>query len=72
MAPKRTSDQVVSIWRRRKVEEMVGLSRSQIYALIKRGQFPEQVSLGARAVGWRSSDIDNWIATRVSASQAIH
>ena len=43
---------------------LTGLSRSSIYAAIKRKEFPAPVSLGPRAVGWRESDIDNWLATR--------
>jgi len=35
-----------------------GLSRSTIYLRIKQGSFPAPVSLGARAVGWPSTDID--------------
>jgi prophage regulatory protein len=43
------------------VLELTGLSRSSIYQQIAQGTFPKQVSLGARAVGWRESDIQNWL-----------
>ena len=43
------------------VMRRVGLSRSSIYEYIKKGTFPKQVSLGARAVGWFETDIDLWV-----------
>lgn len=45
-----------------------GLSRSSIYKLIKSGNFPDRVSLGPRATGWRSTDIDKWIESRISVN----
>lgn len=51
------------------VKERTGLSRSTLYALIKDGKFALPISLGARAVGWLSSDIDAWIEARVKASR---
>lgn len=56
-----------SILRRRKVEDRTGLSRTSIYAKIARGEFPPAVSLGARAVGWYSDDIDKWIDDRAAS-----
>lgn len=50
--------------RRREVEQMLGLSRSTIYSLMRRGQFPSPVRLSARAVAWRRSDLDDWLAQR--------
>lgn len=55
------------ILRLKQVKEKVGLSRSQIYALISTGHFPRQISLGARAVGWIQGDIDRWIMQRAAA-----
>jgi prophage regulatory protein len=45
-----------------------GLSRSSIYLLMSKGQFPMQVSLGERAVGWIESDIDSWVESRTKKS----
>lgn len=55
-----------SILRLPDVKLRTGLSRSTIYNSIKSGNFPKHVSLGSRAIGWHSEDIDNWIATRIS------
>ena len=42
----------------------VGISRSTLYEMKARGDFPKPVQIGARAVGWRSTDIDSWLESR--------
>ncbi len=44
------------------VKACTGLSRSNIYLRMTQGTFPKPVSLGARAVGWRQSEVDDWLA----------
>lgn len=51
------------------VKQRTGLSRSTIYGLIKSGLFKAPISLGARAVGWLDSDVDEFIEERVKASR---
>jgi prophage regulatory protein len=46
-----------------------GLSRSTIYLRIAQGTFPAPVSLGARAVGWIESEVDEWLALRIAQSR---
>lgn len=41
-----------------------GLKRTMLYDLIAKGQFPKQVSLGARAVGWYEDKVDEWVRNR--------
>ena len=41
-----------------------GLSRATLYNQIASQQFPRQVSLGARAVGWVEGEVEDWIAER--------
>ena len=53
-----------TILRRPAVEARTGLSRSTIYAAMARGEFPQPVRLGPRAVGWRESDVAKWLASR--------
>ena len=53
-----------SILRLPAVKQRCGLSRTAIYGAIQRGEFPKQVELGLRAVGWLESDINQWIADR--------
>ena len=40
------------------------LSRSTIYALAKKGEFPAPYKLTARSSGWDADEIENWIASR--------
>ena len=57
------------ILRRKQVQELTGLSRSTIYLRIAQGTFPRAVSLGARAVGWLESEVDEWLNSRVELSR---
>ena len=52
------------------VKELTGLSRSSIYLMIKRNEFPQNIALNNyRAVGWLDKDIQNWIETRITSSK---
>ncbi len=46
------------------VVRLTGLGRSTIYRLIAEERFPAQVRIGARAVGWRWTDLERWSAAR--------
>ena len=50
-----------TIWRLPDVLRRTGLSRSTIYEMVRRGEFPKQVPLGRRAVGWIAQDVIDWI-----------
>lgn len=50
--------------RRRAVEEITGLSRSTIYDLMSKGQFPRPVKLTGKAVGWPESALSDWLNSR--------
>ena len=43
------------------VKVLTGLSRSSIYKKVSEGTFPRPVSLGARAVGWYESQVNDWL-----------
>lgn len=45
----------------------VGMSRGWVLANIKAGNFPAPIKLGAKAIGWRSSTICEWISSRIEA-----
>ncbi len=49
------------IIRRPEVETKTGLSRSSIYQMMAEERFPKTVRIGKRAVGWRESDISEWL-----------
>lgn len=58
-----------SILRLPAVIERTGLSRSSIYERVQTGDFPRQVNLGGRSVGWLEMDINAWIEARVMESR---
>ena len=58
-----------SLYRRPTVEAVTGLTRSTIYALMTRGEFPRPVCIGARAVAWCSSEVQEWIDSRRPADR---
>ena len=53
--------------KRPEVEAVTRLSRSNIYARIVKGTFPEPVRLGPNSVAWRADDIKAWLASLPSA-----
>lgn len=55
-------------YRRPAVEDITGLSRSSIYDMMARGDFPKPIRIGRRAVAWRESDIAAWLAERQPAA----
>ncbi|MXW09600.1 MAG: AlpA family transcriptional regulator [Gammaproteobacteria bacterium] len=59
----------VRILRLPEVQRRTGLSRSTIYVRLEQGRFPKPVSLGARAVGWIESEVDEWIRERIAESR---
>jgi prophage regulatory protein len=61
-----TSDRLI---RRPEVESRTSLKRSTMYAYIKEGVFPRPIPLGARAVAWLSSEVDEWIEARIRAAR---
>lgn len=50
------------------VKQYVRLSKSQIYALVARGDFPKPFKLSARASGWDAAAVDRWVESRKAAS----
>ena len=48
------------------VKSVTGLSRSHIYDLISRGEFPRQYKLSGRVSGWLDSEIRDWVTVKIS------
>ncbi|MBS3913962.1 MAG: AlpA family transcriptional regulator [Bacteroidetes bacterium] len=57
-----TAPNLISI---KQVQVRCTLSRSTIYAYIKKGIFPRPYLIGARAVRFSESEIDQWINGRI-------
>lgn len=51
------------------VIQQTGLSRASIYRQMSAHEFPGQVRLGPRAVGWRESEIETWLGNRPASRQ---
>lgn len=59
-----TGVEVKRIFRMKELCQTYGLSRSTIYRLIDAGRFPKPIKISAKAVGWISTDLDEWLANR--------
>ena len=59
------------IIRLNEVKVITGLSRSTIYLRMAEGKFPQQISLGSRAVGWINSEVIDWIEHRINESRGV-
>ena len=47
-----------------------GLSRSSIYLKIQKGEFPKQIKISDRSVGWLQAHVDDWLNQRIQLSMA--
>jgi prophage regulatory protein len=56
-----------NILRLKQVVSKTGLSKSTIYALLGEGKFPSRIQLSARSIGFLESEIDSWIAEKLSS-----
>ena len=52
------------IVRAKELVEITGLSRTTIWRMEKTGEFPRRVALGVGSVGWRWSEISEWLQQR--------
>ena len=49
------------------VRDRTGLSRSTIWRLERRGEFPKHRRISANAVGWLEHDVNEWMLGRITA-----
>ena len=61
------TEQPNRLMRLKEVMHISGLSRASIYSFMEEGTFPQSVSLGVRAIGWRYQDVQNWIEEKIKA-----
>lgn len=60
----------VSILRLPQVVAKTGLSRSLIYELAARGDFPHQLRIGnSRTAGWVAREVDDWLQAQIASRQ---
>lgn len=55
--------------RRPAVEAATGLSRSSIYDMMDKGEFPRPIRIGKRAVAWSENAISEWLSNRPTTKQ---
>ena len=53
---------------RQEVEARCRIARTTLYKMMRAGQFPCPIRIGARAVRWPASEIESWIADRPRAT----
>ena len=44
-----------------------GLSKSHLYALAQKGEFPKPIKLSERSSAWVESEVNDWIDARIAA-----
>ena len=44
--------------------KMLGISRTSLWRLEREGCFPKHLQLGVRSIGWKLSDVNQWIKER--------
>lgn len=54
-----------NIIRLKEVIKRTGLSRSTIYALMSKDQFPRQIQITERCIGWSEDIIHDWILQKL-------
>jgi prophage regulatory protein len=59
---------MLRILRRPDVERVTGLKKTRIDELERRGEFPQRVRISDRATGWRSDEVEAWVAARPRAA----
>ncbi|MEX2374425.1 MAG: AlpA family phage regulatory protein, partial [Dehalococcoidia bacterium] len=45
-----------------------GISRSLLFALRAKGDFPQPIRITSRTIGFREADVDTWIRQRIAAT----
>lgn len=58
-----------TLLRRTEVSRRVGLGRTSLYEMVRRGLFPAPLQIGAHAVAWKEADVEAWIATRAAGTR---
>ena len=55
----------------KEVLNRTGLGKTSLYALIKNADFPKQIPLGSRAVGWLENEVDAWILEKIESRSRL-
>jgi prophage regulatory protein len=58
-----------SLIRLSEVQRRTGYSKAWIYRLLRESRFPKSVKIGARAIAFVESEVDDWINQRIAESR---
>jgi prophage regulatory protein len=50
----------------RKVTEMVGFSKTTLYARVRDGSFPQPIAIGPQSVAFLESDVLDWMKRKLA------
>lgn len=53
------------------VLDLTGLSRSSVYELCAKGEFPSKVQLTSRSVGWLEGEVHRWIQQQAAKRETV-
>lgn len=48
------------------VLDITGLNRATLYEMMARGDFPQSVKIGTRAIAWPQSEVQEWAEARLA------
>lgn len=66
-----TQEFIVRILKLKEVLTQTGLGKTTLYMLISNGNFPRQIPLGLRAVGWLESEVNAWILEKIESRNRV-
>jgi len=61
ITPESSSNRII---RAKEVQSITGLSRTTIWRFENNDEFPKRVSLGGNSVGWKLSEVKQWVESR--------
>jgi prophage regulatory protein len=53
---------------RQSVQSRTTLSRSSLYAMIAKGEFPAPIKISGRRVAWPERMVNDWIQSRIEST----
>jgi prophage regulatory protein len=56
----------LKVLRKQSVLDTIGVSSATLWRMCKGGRFPKPIELGSNSVGWVESEIQDWLADRMS------
>lgn len=56
-----TKGEEIMLFTLKDILEITRMSKSSIYRMMNKGEFPKSISLGGNCVRWRVSEIRKWV-----------